>query len=178
MESQYNKTIIEIDSTNATFNGDVCDFYVDILEPLKNVKCIKLIRSSICIKPKENLAGSTIVDDDPIYVIMNGYNRLSSVVNGSIINSFELLLISLTKSYFIINANTFTGSDNKVTYMNEYTHSFQEDDISVHVLNPCERNLKRFNIQLINKANKIIPQEDVDRFKMILCIYTLKTGYI
>jgi hypothetical protein len=176
-ESPYNKTIIEIDSTNATFNGNVCDFYVDILEPLKNVKCIKLIRSSVTIKPKQQLAGSAIVDDDPIYVIMNGYNRLSSVVNGSIIDSFEMLLLSLTKSYGITNSTSFT-STSSVTYMNEYTHSFQEDDISVHVLNPCEPTLKRFNIQLVNKANKVIPKADVDRFKMILCIYTLKTGYI
>jgi len=176
-ESQYNKTIIEIDSTNATFNGSICDFYVDILEPLKNVKCIKIIRSSITLKPKQQLAGSAIVDDDPIYVIMNSYNRLSSVVNGSLLNSFELLLVSLTKSYAITNSTSFTNTSS-VTYMNEYTHSFQEDNISVHVLNPCEPNLKRFNIQLVNKANKVIPKTDIDRFKMVLCLYTIKSGYI
>lgn len=176
-ESPYNKTIIEIDVIPATLNGSVCDFYVDILEPLKNVKCIKIIRSSITLKPKQQLAGSAIVDDDPIYVIMNSYNRLSSVVNGSLLNSFEMLLLSLTKSYSITNSASFTNTSS-VTYMNEYTHSFQEDDISVHVLNPCEPTLKRFNIQLINKANKVIPNTDIDRFKMILCLYTLKTGYI
>lgn len=178
MESEYNKIIIDIDSSNVVFNGNNCDFYADILQPLKNVKCLKLIRSSVTIKPKQEVAGSRIYnDDDPIYVDVNGYNRVLSVVNGSPLKCFEMLLVSLTKTYSIVNSADFTNTS-QLTYMNEYTHSFQEDDISVHVLKPIEPNLKRFNIKLYDKNHIIIPKANVSHFKMILCAYSLKNGYI
>jgi hypothetical protein len=172
--SIFNKTIIYIDSKNCVYTDSTkSDFYVDIIEPLKNVAYIKLIKSVVVIKPKSNLNGNLIQDYDPIYIKMNDYNRISSVINGNVGKYFDVININLTEVYGIINEVLLAVTE--VAFSNDYSHSeFDEDDISVHTLYPPQDSLKRFNIQIYDKNNNIIPKNEIITFKMTLCVYTLK----
>jgi hypothetical protein len=96
----YDKQIIEIDMENAVktniadSNGDIqsyyCDFYVDIQQPIRNAVYIKIMRTAIVLKKPEvvvegiaptlQVNGEYILDDDAIYISMNNYNRISTVI--------------------------------------------------------------------------------------------------
>jgi hypothetical protein len=62
-----------------------------------------------------------------------------------------------------------------LTYKNDYrTLAFDVNDHSVYKLRPMEANLKRFNIELRDKNNKIIERNNIGSFKMIICVYSLR----
>jgi len=96
----YDKQIIEIDMENAVLNID--DFYVDIQQPIRNAVYIKIMQTSIELKTNFNtytytdpqslkdaasiditsikLNNEDVLDNDPIYISMNNYNRISTVI--------------------------------------------------------------------------------------------------
>lgn len=170
---EYDKTIIELDMANANFNdANVCDFYVDILDSIRNVEYIKIMKCSVGVKPKQALAnGSYYNDGDSIYVVMNDYKRISAIQNSSVFPVFETVDVNLTETYHITTSSSFAVS-NSVLYTKEYTPVFEKQDVSVYKLNPTEPNLKRFNIQLYDKTNKIMRRSDIARFKILLCLYS------
>lgn len=96
----YNKDIIFLDSDNATWiDNEYMKFTVDIIQPIKNVVCIKIIRCSIQlnrypneINPETNtvtvlqsksmpkINGVAISDDEPVYIYLNNYDRVTSLI--------------------------------------------------------------------------------------------------
>lgn len=169
----YEKTLIYIDSNNCVYNGNVCDFYVDIVEPLKNVAFIKIMKSVAIIKPKQQLGGQVIQDHDPIYIKMNDYNRITSVVNGNPNKYFDMITINLTDVYSMINEVLLAVTEVAFTSKNSHT-DFDINDSSIFTVSPPQDSLKRFSIQLYDKNNKIITKSEVLTFKMTLCVYTIK----
>jgi hypothetical protein len=189
MNEIYDKEIILLDSDNAVFKDSTkMDIYVDILEPIKNVAYIKIIQSCISLNPKFNFQGNIVEDNDPIYISVNDYYRVKSVINvngeGSLLKCFDMINIDLTGTYnltnnFNIQQPTQESSSQlymiNLTYKNDYrTLAFDVNDHSVYKLRPMEANLKRFNIELRDKNNKIIERNNIGSFKMIICVYSLR----
>lgn len=182
-ETTMDKSIIYIDSDdttgNAVFNNvSVYDFYVDILEPIRSVMYIKIIRCAIILNPNAKLNGNDISDEDPIYIRVNDYNRCISVIKGNVVKCFEIVNITKTKTYTIMNNTGLSPIITDVAHYTEYPQSaFDVNDTSVYVMNPVEPNLKRFNIQLYDKNNNILTKDNVKLLKLTLCVYSKSRKY-
>jgi hypothetical protein len=174
----FDKSIIQIDTNSAIWNDSTnMSFYIDILEPIKNVLYITIIKSSITVlDATENLNGSPIIDLDPVYINLNNYNRLISTYtnnnNKNILNYFEIIPLNLTDKYPTIHLNY-----NKISFTNSYVSTGTLMDSHLFKLNPIEPNLKRFNIDLYDKNNNILKQSEISRFTMTLCVYYNKKKY-
>jgi hypothetical protein len=188
----YDKDVIEIDMGNSikTDKFDAtnyyCKFYMDILQPIRNAVYIKIMRTAIVLKADQAgndavlLTLPNVANDDAIYVRMNDYNRVSSVLIKSneeptVNKFFEMVHINLTNIYNLsakYNASAFSEVPN-VLFSNEYPQSaFDPNDTSVHVLKPVDPSLKRFTIELRDKNNALLKTSDVLSFKMTICVYS------
>ena len=152
--------IICMDSSNCSYqNNTICDFYIDLDEPLRNVYKIKIITILANIK---NSATEYNKDLESIYIDLNNYNRLISKStikdsNGKSGNNyyFDSLIIETA------------GASGNSTIKNDYNNA----DIE-YFINPIEPQLNRFRIRLFDKNNKIIPiTNTINRFIMKLGIY-------
>lgn len=149
----YDKTLIYLDNSNMIkASVDKCDFYIDILEPIRNVLYIKSVSSSI----KFN---NTTQDGNSVYISLNNYNKMMSIIDGSKYIFFERF--NIISNIGDINYNTY----------------FNPNDISVYILNPPEPNFRRFNIKLFDKNNNIISQSDLNKFNITLCVYSSKKKF-
>ncbi len=151
--------IINIDSTNSIFPvSSLCNFYIDLDEPLRNVYKINIITILLNIPNNSTLNNNL----ESIYIDLNNYKRLISKeyteTNGNKNNlySFDSLIIE--------KIDTTSGGNS--TIKNDYNTSD-----SIYYLNPIEPQLKRFNIRLFNKNNGIINLSDINRFIMKIGIY-------
>ena len=210
METEiYDKDVVIIDMNNANMNNDVyCDFYVDILQPIRNAVYIKIMRTAVVLKPDNtsqfdtkiiSLDGQAISDDDPIYIRMNNYERVSSVIletikerqsagstqyidvkKPTVYKYFDSIHMNLSSVYQLFNwfsANATTEAPS-ILYKNDYQQSaFDPNDTSVYTLYPMEPSLKRFSVELRNKNNQFIKQSDIISFKMTICVYSLKKKF-
>ena len=161
--------IIIIDSENVIYNNgsNNYDFYVNILEPIRDVYKIKVLYDALSI-PLDNLvnpisSGSGISNLDTVYINLNDYSRVKSVIiNNNIENDlsyFDSITIDLNK--IKINANV----DN-ITMFNDF--NVNEAD---YILNPIASQLNKINIELRDKNNNILTKNYANRFIMKLCIY-------
>jgi hypothetical protein len=188
----YDKDVIEIDMGNSIKTDKLdatnyyCKFYVDILQPIRNAVYIKIMRTAIVLKADQAgndavlLTLPNVANDDAIYVRMNDYNRVSSVLikqneEPTVNKFFEMVHINLTNIYNLsakYNASAFSEVPN-VLFSNEYPQSaFDPNDTSVHVLKPVDPSLKRFTIELRDKNNALLKTSDVLSFKMTICVYS------
>jgi hypothetical protein len=138
-----------------------------------------------------NLNNSDILEDDQVYVRMNNYNRVSSVMKETyqqIIDGTETTVTkpTLYKFFDVIHMNLATtyplfSKFNNATlldipsavFKNEYAQSaFDPNDTSVYILNPMEPSLKRFNIELRDKKNQLLKSTEIASFKMTICVYS------
>ena len=152
--------IITIDSKCADYyNTTVCDFYVNLDEPLRNVYKFNVITELLNIPNNSTLN----VVLDPIYINLNNMNRLigKDKLNNKItkynINAFDSLIIENTIA---------SGDGGNTTLKNDYNSSD-----TVYYLNPQEPQLSRFNIKLYDKNNLIIPITSINRFVMKIGVY-------
>jgi hypothetical protein len=188
----YDKNVIEIDMGNSikTDKFDAtnyyCKFYMDILQPIRNAVYIKIMRTAIVLKADQAgndavlLTLPNVANDDAVYVRMNDYNRVSSVLIKSneeptVNKFFEMVHINLTKIYNLsakYNASALTEVPSML-FSNEYSQSaFDPNDTSVHILKPLDPSLKRFTIELRDKNNALLKTSDVLSFKMTICVYS------
>lgn len=233
----YNKDIIFIDSDNATWiDNEYMKFSVDIMQPIRNAVCIKIIRCSVLLTNSAQDITSTsmpkinqtnITDDDPIYIYLNHYDRISSLLvnigdevvyetydkdvyradgtieyragdykldangnkisqtindvkNYNILNCFEMMNINVTDTYKYTHTQV-VDTIPSLLYTKEYPQtSFNLNDMNMHILEPAEKNLKRFDIELRDKNNALIEKSDaggMKSFKMMLCVYSLKQNF-
>lgn len=145
--------IIVIDSINAIFpTTGVCDFYINLDEPLRNVYKIKILASLVNIKNNSSINH----DLESIYIDLNNYNRIvAKGLNNNNIYYFDSLIIENAVS---------TGNS---TIKNDYNNA----DIE-YSLNPIEPQITRFRVQLFNKNNVLLStSSDVNRYVMKLGIY-------
>jgi len=87
MEDILEKVTINIDSRYGTFIND-SEFYVDILDDIKNVIYIKTLKTEIFAYPNgtynSELDGTSVKylnKGDYIYVTLNNYNRINTISN-------------------------------------------------------------------------------------------------
>jgi len=146
--------IIVIDSSNAIYpTAGVCDFYINLDEPLRNVYKLKILASLANIKNSSGINN----DLESIYIDLNNYNHI--VAKGSNNNN-----IYYFDSLIIESAGT-TG--NSTTIKNDYNNA----DIE-YPLNPIEPQITRFRVQLYNKNNVLLSTtSDINRYVMKLGIY-------
>jgi hypothetical protein len=151
--------IINIDSSNCHYqNNSICDFYIDLDEPLRNVYKINIITMLL------NIPNSSSINNDleSVYVDLNNYTRLISKKSG---NSNETRNnIYFFDSLIIEKADLTSGGTS--TIKNDYNTSD-----SIFYLNPLEPQLKRFNIRLFDSNNLIINSNKINRFIIKIGVY-------
>jgi hypothetical protein len=178
------KKILQLTNGGAKYYSDTkSDFYIDILEPIKNVTHVKILKSSIRLN-LTSLNGTTVVDNDPIYVSINDYNRIATInnkiVNTSnyitdVFNSFEVINLNVTSKYLIM-ANTQISNFlqiNGILFENIYTSTSSDfNDTSVYNVIPHDPSLLRFNIKLYDKYYNLINKDDIISFEILICVFS------
>jgi len=158
MDIEEDYKIIVIDSTNSTQpDTTICDFYIDLDEPLRNVFKINIITYLVNI-PNNSTINSNL---ESIYLDFNNYSRLickGSLNNGKRNNNYFF------DSLIIEKADTTSGGNS--TIKNDYNNTD-----TTYYLNPIEPQLNRFRIRLFNKNNIIIANSDINRVIMKIGIY-------
>ena len=167
-EDILNKTVIYINTSNATFyNNSSYDFYYDIVDPIKNAVYMKILKSEIILNPSGSINGKVIEDCDPVYIQIKNFNRVSTNINGNNFKCTDYILLNISDKFGTVVPNA------NVSFKTEYTStSCHITDTNMIIINPIEPNLKRFNIQLYDKNNIIIPKSAITKFSMIVCLYS------
>lgn len=167
-EDKLNKTVVYISSANGTFVSNTnFEFNYDLIEPIKNVLYLKLMRTEIFLNPSGSINGKTIQDGDPIYVVVKNHNRIFVNVKGYNVKCFEYILMNITERF---GANP--TPDKIVSFKTEYTSpGCHANDVNIVNLNPVEPVISKFEIQLYDKDFNIIPLSAIHKFGMTMCIY-------
>jgi hypothetical protein len=154
--------IVLIDTENVNYNGNTSNysFHINLAEHLKDVYKIKILFDAISILTT-NLTNNTLTTNlDNIYINCNDYDRIRTTIGNNIsISYFDSIMIDLNK--IKNNADVL-----ETTMYNDFNEN--EGDF---YLNPITSQLKRIDIQLLDKNNKIITKSYIKRFVMKLCIY-------
>lgn len=152
--------IISIDSSICIFpNGNICDFYLNLDEPLRNVYKINIITILLNINNDTSSLNNNL---ESIYIDLNNYRRLIAK------NSVEFDGKRNNLYYFdslIIEKADRTGTGTS-TIKNDYNTSD-----SIYYLNPIEPQLIRFNIRLLNKEGTVINLNNINKFIMKIGVY-------
>lgn len=161
--------IILVDTNNVNFNKanpNKYDFFVDILEPIRDVYKIKILYDAVSI-PTTNLTTNVknIKNLDTIYIDLNGYSRIKTTLINKTTN------ISTDLSFFdsiTIDLNKIKGTAGvtETTMFNDFNTN--EAD---YILNPIASQFNKINIQLKDKNNDLLDTDYATRFFMKLCIY-------
>lgn len=166
-EEFLDKTILNISSDNAAFqNTTNFTFNIDLIEPLKDVCYIKILKSEVILNPSSVADDALIFEDtDPVYINMNDYKRVSSVINGNNIKYFDQILLNISEKFSNTIPNAF------ISFSSQVTSTFNLYDPQMFILNPVEANLKKLNFELFDKNNMTIKRTDIKKFNMVLCVY-------
>lgn len=161
------KTIIYINSDDVKlFDTNTFSFSVDLIEPIRDVVYIKIIKSEIIINPTSTINGNTIGDTDPIFVTLNNYKRISTVISGNNTKFFDQVNINLSDKFpSMVLPNSF------IAFKNESSSSYNLGDPNLFILNPTESNMKKLNFALYDKNNVTVDKNDIKRFNTTLCVY-------
>lgn len=173
------KRIIYINSVNGKFlNNNEYDFYFDIQESIRDVIYIKIMKCEVILNPTSSVYNAE--DGDPIFINVNNYRRLFTNIlldtndfskGGKNVSYFEQINLNLSEKF----DNVASMTSKLVSFKTEYTTtSCSINDTNTYVLDPIEPNLKRFNVQLLDKTNNVINKSKISKFNMILCVYSKK----
>jgi len=151
--------IICMDSSNSYYtNNSICDFYIDLDEPLRNVFKINIITILLNIPNNSTLNNNL----ETINIDFNNYRRLiskhSTVTDGIRNNLYYFDNLIIEKSDTSIGGNS--------TIKNDYNSSD-----TIYFLNPIEPQLKRFNIRLFDKNDLIISKSKINNFIIKFGVY-------
>ena len=164
--------IILIDSENVHYNNNnsnIYDFYVDILEPLRDVYKIKVLYDGLSILNSNLLDTNTlsIKNLDTVYITLNDYSRIKTTLldkNNSVNNNIDL-------SFF----DSITIDLNKIKNNQGVSETTMFNDFNVNeadfILNPIASQFNKIHIQLKDKNNNLLTKTFAKRFFMKLCIY-------
>ena len=171
------KRLIYINSSNAQFmNNTEYDFYFDIQEDIRNVVYIKIMKCEVILNAYTSVYNAG--DGDPIFINVNNYNRLYTNIvgdtndfskGGKNVACFEQITLNLSEKF-----DTAIAIPSKlVSFKTEYTATgCTINDTNTYVLDYIEAKLKRFNIQLLDKSYNIIPKNKINKFTLLLCVYS------
>lgn len=159
----YDHKIIVIDSSTAIFpSSNICDFYIDLDESLKNVYKIKIITILVNI---DNIATVNINKNlESIYIDLNNYSRLITKMSPLSANKQN------GNAYFF-DSLIIESEDTNIPGFRTIKNDYNNADIEYY-LNPIEHQLSRFRVRLFSKDNIILPTTNtINRFVMKLGIY-------
>ena len=161
---KYDKVIVNLNNHNClTINPNETSFHVNLVEPIKNIVYLKILKASIitttAIKNNNQLL---YIKYDPIYISINDYERSQSYLNTN--GVFDIV-----KYFDFIPYSTDTFSDISNSHV-----SFDWTDSSVYILNPPEPNLKRLNIVFRDKYFKTFNTSILTHFNLSICLYYVK----
>jgi len=152
--------IICMDSSNCSYKDNtLCDFYIDLDEPLRNVFKINIITILLNIPNNSSLNNNL----ETINIDLNNYRRLiskhSTIASNGIRNNlyyFDNLIIE--------KSDTTSGGNS--TIKNDYNSAD-----TIYYLNPLEPQLKRFSIRLFDKNDLIITKSKINNFIIKFGVY-------
>jgi hypothetical protein len=191
-EDILDKKILQLTNNGANYYNDKKnDFYIDIVEPIKNVTHIKILKSSVRLN-LTSLNSSPVIDNDPIYISINDYNRINTfeakteviIKNSSnitsnyvtnVFQSFEVINLNVTSKYLIMANSQISNflQINGILFENIYTStSASLNDTNVYNIIPHEPSLKRFNIKLYDKNYDLIDKDDIKNFEILICVFS------
>jgi hypothetical protein len=181
---KYDKIILSIDGKSClSTNPDKSSYYLDLLEPLRNVVYIKILSAVI---PNSGSFETLykMNKNDPIYICLNDYNRSKTYINSvnistsNYLNSSGVTLYKNTSNYLFNTAEYFElfiykagSSDSTVSYTQA---SFDWTDPTVYILNPPEPNLRRLNIEIKDKKFNLFNTSTLTGFNLTICVYFMK----
>lgn len=152
--------IICMDSSNCSYqNNTICDFYIDLDEPLRNVFKINVIIILL------NIPNSSSINNnlETINIDLNNYRRLISK-NSSLSVDGNRNNLYYFDNLIIEKADTTSGGNS--TIKNDYNSA-----VTMYNLNPLEPQLKRFNVRLFDKNDLIIAKSKINNFIIKLGVY-------
>jgi hypothetical protein len=171
---KYDKIILSIDGKSClSTNSAKSSYYLDLLEPLRNVVYIKILNAKIMHNSSITSLYNYVIYD-PIYISINDYNRSKAYLK-------KINIISANTSNILLNSveyfdSLYYGSDGSgdVSLISYTQSSFDWTDPTVYILNPPEPNLRRLNIEIKDKTFNLFNTTTVTNFNLTICIYFMK----
>jgi hypothetical protein len=180
---KYDKIILSIDGKScSSTNPTKSSYYLDLLEPLRNVVYIKIL--SITIPNSGSFDTQyNMKQYDPIYICLNDYNRSKTYINSVNISTSNYLnssgvTIYKNTSNLLFNTGEYFDyvpySKSDFSTISYTQSSFDWTDPSVYILNPPEPNLRRLNIEIKDKEFKLFNTITLTGFNLTICVYFIK----
>jgi|694.fasta_scaffold01097_2 hypothetical protein len=179
---KYDKVVINLNSSNCLVNNpSATNYYINLVEPLRNVIYVKMLKASV-------LTNNTIVPllsynkYDPIYIAVNDYDRSVSYIKSTQVLNSNYLLNSVPKVLSTSNVVFDTAKYFDIIPYSKETFSeisysqasFDWTDPSVYILNPPEPNLRRLNIEIRDKSFNLFDTSVLTDFNLSICAYIIK----
>ena len=179
---KYDKVVINLNSSNCLVNNpSAANYYINLVEPLRNVIYVKMLKASV-------LTNNTIVPllsynkYDPIYIVVNDYDRSVSYIKSTQVLNSNYVLNSVPKVLSTSNVVFDTAkyfdiipySKDTFSEISYSQASFDWTDPSVYILNPPEPNLRRLNIEIRDKSFNLFDTSILTDFNLSICAYIIK----
>ena len=179
---KYDKVVINLNSSNCLVNNpSAANYYINLVEPLRNVIYVKMLKASV-------LTNNTIVPllsynkYDPIYIAVNDYDRSISYIKSTQVLNSNYVLNSVPKVLSTSNVVFDTAKYFDIIPYSKETFSeisysqasFDWTDPSVYILNPPEPNLRRLNIEIRDKSFNLFDTSVLTDFNLSICAYLIK----
>jgi len=179
---KYDKVVINLNSSNCLVNNpSATNYYINLVEPLRNVIYVKMLKASV-------LTNNTIVPllsynkYDPIYIAVNDYDRSVSYIKSTQVLNSNYVLNSVPKVLSTSNVVFDTAKYFDIIPYSKETFSeisysqasFDWTDPSVYILNPPEPNLRRLNIEIRDKSFNLFDTSVLTGFNLSICAYIIK----
>jgi len=185
---KYDKIVINLNNENClAFNANTTDYYINLVEPLKNIVYIKMLKASVKTTNAMNNQ-LTYEKFEPIYVSINDYDRSISYLKSNQVSTSNYYLNNqdfLNNVVSVLTTNTTVFDTAKYFDIIPYSAldfsdvsygqtSFDWTDPSVYVLNPPEQTLRRLTIQFRDKTFKLFNTSVLTHFNLSICVYFIK----
>jgi len=161
------KTVVYVNSSNATFLTNDFDMTFDLMEPIKNAVFVMISKTEILLNPTQTINNNAIEDGDSIFIRVKNYERIHTNINGNNIKCFDQVTLNLSDKFGIDNV-----PNKNILFRSEYGSTVCDiNDINTYVLNPVDPNFRKIDIRLYDKNFNIIPKGSIKKLVMVLCIY-------
>lgn len=186
---KYDKVVINLNNHNClAFNANTTDYYINLVEPLKNVVYIKMLKASVKTTTATMDNQLTYEKFEPIYISINDYDRSVSYLKSNQVSTSNYYLNNqdfLNNIVSVLTTNTTVFDTAKYFDIIPYSAldfsdvsygqtSFDWTDPSVYVLNPPEQTLRRLTIQFRDKTFKLFNTSVLTHFNLSICVYFIK----
>ncbi len=136
MEDNREYRIVIIDSANAIFNdSNIYSFYVNLMQPLRDVYKIKILHAAVSIANSNMGPGHPINNLDPIYIDLNNYNRTTGAINTAnginYVSYYDSIIIDTNKIYPTAIASDYTTMFNNFNENEGAFHSVKKGAVFI-----------------------------------------------